>query len=55
MLRKYKKQREQLEFICTESVVLQNHLLRKIDAAVDFEKIYDLWKNYTVQIMAVKA
>ena len=41
MLSKYKKQREQLEFICTESFVSEDHLLRKIDAAVDFEKIYD--------------
>ena len=41
MLSKYKKQREQLEIICTESVVPQSHLLRKIEAAVDFEKIYD--------------
>lgn len=41
MLEKYKKQREQVEIICTENLVPQEHLLRKIDAAVDFEKIYE--------------
>ena len=41
MLSKYKEQREQLEFICTESFVTADHLLRKIEAAVDFEKIYN--------------
>ena len=41
MLNKYKNQREQLEIICTESFVPQDHLLRQIDSAVDFEKIYD--------------
>ena len=27
--------------ICTEDCVPQEHLLRKIDAAMDFNKIYD--------------
>ena len=41
MLEKYKKDREQLEMVCTEMLVPQDHLLRKIDSAVDFEKIYE--------------
>ena len=30
------------EIVDTESLVPANHLLRKIDAAVDFGKIYDM-------------
>ncbi len=30
------------EIVDTESLVPANHLLRKIDAAVDFDKIYDM-------------
>ena len=30
------------EIVGTESLVPANHLLRKIDAAVDFGKIYDM-------------
>lgn len=33
--------KEQIEMICTEDCVPQEHLLRKIDAAMDFNKIYD--------------
>ncbi len=41
MLKKDKKEREQVEFICLEEFVPENHLLRKIDKAVDFSKIYE--------------
>ena len=30
------------EIVGTESLVPEGHLLRKIDAAVDFNKIYDM-------------
>ena len=33
MLEKNKKDREQLEIVCTEMLVPQEHLLRKIDSA----------------------
>ena len=41
MLQKERKEREQLEFVSIETLVPKDHLLRKIDAAVDFNKIYD--------------
>ena len=41
MLQKDKKERNQLEFVSIEELVPKEHLLRKIDAAVDFNKIYE--------------
>lgn len=41
MLEREKKNRETLEFVNTEMYVPRNHMLRKIDAAVDFTRIYD--------------
>ena len=41
MLRKTKEERMQMEMICINDLVPENHLLRKIDSAVDFTKIYD--------------
>ena len=42
MLRKEAKQRQAVEMLCTDMLVPKDHLLRKIDAAVDFEHIYEL-------------
>ena len=36
MLKKDRKERDQLEFVSIEALVPKDHLLRKIDAAVDF-------------------
>lgn len=41
MLKKDRKERDQLEFVSIDALVPKDHLLRKIDAAVDFNKIYD--------------
>lgn len=41
MLEKRASRREQIEFICLEDLVPQDHLLRKIENAVDFNKIYE--------------
>lgn len=41
MLERGKREREQVEFISTEGFVPKNHLLRKIEASVDFDRIYD--------------
>ena len=41
MLKKNKKERNQLEFVSIEALVPKEHLLRKTDAAVDFNKIYE--------------
>lgn len=42
MLEREKKNRETVEFINTDTFVPQEHLLRKIDRAVDFTHIYDI-------------
>ena len=36
------KQRQAIEMLCVDMLVPKEHLLRKIDAAVDFTHIYDL-------------
>ena len=41
MLEKNVKNRNQVEIICIEDLVPQDHLLRKIERAVDFKKIYE--------------
>ena len=41
MLKKDRKERDQLEFVSIDALVPKDHILRKIDAAVDFNKIYD--------------
>ena len=33
--------RKQVEFVSLEQVVPTNHLLRQIDAAIDFDNIYE--------------
>jgi transposase len=42
MINKDKENRQALEIICLETLIPKEHLLRKIDAAVQFEHIYDL-------------
>ena len=42
MLKKETEQRQAIEMLCTDMLVPQEHLLRKIDAAVDFTHIYEL-------------
>jgi len=41
MIQKGKEERNQLEFVSIEALVPKEHLLRKIDEAVDFTKIYE--------------
>ena len=36
------EQRQAIEMLCTDMLVPKEHLLRKIDAAVDFTHIYEL-------------
>ena len=45
MLQKDKRERNQLEFVSIEELVPKEHLLRKIDAAVDFKKIYEFTED----------
>ena len=35
-------ERNTLEIMCTEMLVPKEHLLRKIDAAVNFQRIYEI-------------
>ena len=41
MLKKEMEQRQAIEMLCTDMLVPQDHLLRKIDKAVDFTHIYE--------------
>ena len=42
MLKKEMEQRQAIEMLCTDMLVPKDHLLRKIDVAVDFTYIYSL-------------
>ena len=42
MLRENKAERDQMEFFCIDTFVPQDHLLRKIEEAVDFSKLYEI-------------
>ena len=42
MLSKGQNRRDQMEMVWLEELVPENHLLRLIDGAVDFSKIYEM-------------
>ena len=42
MLKREQEQRQAIEMLCVDMLVPKEHLLRKIDVAVDFTHIYDL-------------
>ena len=42
MISKNGKREPQMQIVSLEQLVPEDHLLRKIDAAVDFDFIYDL-------------
>ena len=42
MLKKEKEERMQMEMICMDELVPEDHLLRKIDDAMNSNRIYDL-------------
>lgn len=48
MLRKEAEQRQAIEIPCADMLVPKGHLLRKIDAAVDFRHIYELVEDAVV-------
>lgn len=41
MLTKYAENRNMIKFVNLEQMVPANHLLRQIDASIDFNRIYD--------------
>ena len=48
MLEKNVQNRNQVEIICIEDLVPQDHLLRKIESVVDFKKIYDFERGLNI-------
>ena len=44
MLTKNIENRNQVAFVSLEQMVSQDHLLRRIDAAIDFNKVYEFEK-----------
>lgn len=42
MIVKEREKRDQVEIFSVEEFVPKDHLLRKIDSAVDFTRIYDI-------------
>ena len=42
MLKKETEQRQAIEMLCTDMLVPKGHLQRKIDAAVNFTRIYEM-------------
>ena len=47
MLTKNIENRNQVAFVSLEQMVSQDHLLRQIDAAIDFNKVYEFEKLAT--------
>lgn len=45
MLAKYPNKRNVIEFVSLEAMVSEDHFLRKIDAVIDFDRIYDFVKD----------
>ena len=45
MLMKKPSNRNVIEFVSLDAMVPKNHLLRKIDAVIDFDAIYDIVKD----------
>lgn len=41
MLKKETEERQAIEMLCTDMLVPKEHLLRKIDRVVDFNRIYE--------------
>ena len=42
MLKREQEQRQAIEMLCVDMLAPKDHLLRKIDAAVDFTHVYEL-------------
>lgn len=40
------RDKSQIEFVCLEQLVPENHIVRKIENAIDFSFIYDYTKEY---------
>ncbi len=49
-IKKSQDMRKELKTINIDSLMPQNHLLRKIDKVIKFEEVYDITKSTTVRI-----
>ena len=49
MLTKNIENRNQVEFVSLEQMVSQDHLLRQIDAAINFNKVYEFVEDLYCQ------
>ena len=55
MLERGKMDRDLVEFVVIDQLVPKEHLLRKIDAAVDFTQLYEMVEPLIVRIMGAPA
>ena len=55
MLERGKMERDVIEIVGIDSLVPQDHLLRKIDRAVDFNRLYEMVSRCIVRTMAGRA
>jgi len=46
MIERQQSERNEIKFVCMEDLVPEDHLLRKIESAVDFEEIYPMVEPY---------
>ena len=54
MLERGKLDRGVIEIVDTESLVPKGHLLRKIDEAVDFNRLYDMQRMQIIKVPQLK-
>ncbi len=54
MLERGKMDRGVIEIVDTESLVPKGHLLRKIDEAVDFNRLYDIQRMQIIKVPQLK-
>lgn len=47
--------RTQLEMVTLDELVPADHLVRKIEAVIDFKFIYPLWRTYILRTVAGQA
>ena len=55
MLQKETLKRQVIELLCTDMLVPPEHLLRRIDAALDFTHIYDLVEDLYCEDRGISA
>lgn len=49
MIKESRDMRKEVKTINIDSLMPQNHLMRKIDKVIKFEKVYDITKKYSCE------